>query len=229
MMAEQNPAPVKMETYQHVMAENILNQIGIRFSNDELIESIQDSNSKYFLLLKLPMKICMNTLIINQIDSYKLFCQKRLIDYVVLTNPNEEEQNTPGFQDKIPQDVLTQKERLEAFQHQIRETYQDYYDVVAKIWNYLRQLVQSNKVRTKGFDLSASEMEKFASNIQDYEDKIEKFKLVLLNYRIEAQEIARVIVQMINEKNEFNLELSDDEAEKLDLRFYQNLGVEAQA
>lgn len=220
----QNPTTGKFETYQLIMAENILNHVGIQLEYKDLIEAVTIPNSKYFILLKVPMKICLNSLIIGQINSYKLFCQKRLTDYVILTNPSDEMQNSSEFEDKIPLDIVDQKNMLKVFQTESRNIYQNYYDLVSSIWAYLRDYVKKNNNIQRDFNLLDDE--DYTRNILEFEENLDRLKLIFLNLRNQIQDQARSLIQTLNEKSEFILEQADDEKEKLDLSFYHQLGLD---
>lgn len=222
---DEKKSQIQMDSYQLMMAENIFNHLGLTLDRHHVVEALNNPESKYFALVKLPMLSALNGLILGQIESYKLFCQKRLSDYVILTNPPNEVQSQPEFQDKIPEDIMFQKQVLQTLQQQIRDLSQQHYDVLASMYAYLKNIIQVQVMQHP--DIAWDKQAEFLQVTQEFEEKINQIKLILLNIREESEELAREITLVVAQKNDFALEPKEQEVEKMDLKFYHRLGIEA--
>ena len=76
---------VETETYNILMAQNILNTFNLSLSKEQIFEALTTTKSIYYWLINMPMQNNLNAIILSQITSYKIFCQKRLIDFFILT------------------------------------------------------------------------------------------------------------------------------------------------
>ena len=93
------------ETYEILIAQNLLNQFHLNLELAEIQKALKEKKSIYFILLNVPMQNSFNGMILSQIETYKQFCQKRLADYIISTNPTREEQASPDFEDIIPDNI----------------------------------------------------------------------------------------------------------------------------
>jgi len=222
--AQDENLDVKIESYQIIMAENIFNHLGMSLELHVIQEALTNPQSKYFSLLKLPMLLSLNSLLLGQVDSYKLYCQKRLSDYVILTNPPNDVQSQADFQDKIPEDIVLRKQSLMDLQQKIRDMSQQHYDVLASMFAYLKNIVKTKVLPHP--DIAWDKDEEFLTQLSEFEEKVKQLKLIFINIRQEAEDLAREITMILAQKNEFNLEPKDDEEEKMALKFYHHLGIE---
>jgi len=214
----------ELQTYDLIMARNILNNLGLAIGSEEVMDALLNPSNQKFMILKLPMQSAMNSMIISQIESYKIFCQKRLVDYIVLTNPNQDTQSKADFEDNVPDSIAGEKTRLLALQSRTRDVLQEHYDLIASIWSFLRKVIK--KTEFKKNKLNLAQDQSFISNFQDYEANIIKIKLILINLRSEFEELSRSILQIMSERSEFFLDNQADQDEKTDLSFYRRLGID---
>ena len=121
----------KIGTYEKMISNQILNQIGLSLNPNEIQKGLEDKSSRFYSVLRVPMALSLNALILAQIKTYKLFCQKKIADYLILTNPSQMEQQQQDFEDFIPKDILEFKSQLLEKQQELRNKEQLFYDDLA--------------------------------------------------------------------------------------------------
>lgn len=214
----------KMNSYELMIAHHILNQIGIHLSSDKVKEALKDKNSKYHILLSVPMLNVFNSLLLAQIQSYKLFCQKKLADFIILTNPSEEEQQQIDFEDKIAQDFLEYKDKMCKSQENLRELEQQFYDDLAACQAFLKKIIRQ-QIMEFGEYIGTSEpfvMEEFGI----MRSKVRDIKQQLLQAKLLWHELAEEINLKWVEKGGYILSPEDEMAQRTELMFWKNLGLE---
>lgn len=82
-------------TYGQLTVERILTRFTIRVDTSILKIALENSNSFYFQLLKIPYKNILNTIISEQAFEYQTFAQKIFVDFL-LSGQNDQPQGSPG-------------------------------------------------------------------------------------------------------------------------------------
>lgn len=106
-------------TYGLVTAKRILDRFNIHIDNDELALAINNSQSIYYQLLRVPIKNIFNGIILQQANDYQVYAQKLFIDYLLSV---ESLQNEEGPGATTREDLETERIKLisvgEAFSKQ---------------------------------------------------------------------------------------------------------------
>ena len=82
-------------TYGVLTAERIFERFNIKLSHDELVNSVNDPQSLYFQLLRVPLKNVFNGIILRQAHDYQIYAQKLLVDYL-LSGEDSKDNTAPG-------------------------------------------------------------------------------------------------------------------------------------
>lgn len=96
-------------TYGMLTAQRILEGYKIKLAATELVNALQNPESFYCRLLKLPLRNVYNGIILQQAKDYQLFAQKLFIDYLLSGESNKPEE-APGAM--VRQDLEEQRNRL---------------------------------------------------------------------------------------------------------------------
>lgn len=82
-------------TYGFLTAERILERFNIHLKHDELIATVKNPKSYYFLLLRVPLKNIFNGIILEQARDYQIYVQKIFIDYL-MSGHADKPKESPG-------------------------------------------------------------------------------------------------------------------------------------
>ncbi len=87
-----------LSTYGILTAERILERFNIRITQDELMATLKDPESRYYHLLTVPLKNIFNGILVEQVYDYQVYAQKLLIDYKLsrTAGPDDDEEEKPG-------------------------------------------------------------------------------------------------------------------------------------
>lgn len=210
-------------TYELIIAQNILNQLNIFLNTEELFDILKSKDSKYFTLLKVPMLSSFNGMILSQIDSYRLFCQKRLADYIIATSPTQEQQASPDFEDIIPDNIEKYKEDLVELQKTTKKIEQDYYNLIARTQSYLKKIVNAAIINSGNFsqEFSSENLEKIAKLYAEANQQSSEF----MKLRETWEHITTQLCILLSEKTGYSIDLSEDITQRSELNFLKNLGI----
>ena len=151
MQNQQQTVEQDLGSYSYLIAENILNKFNLKLSTADIEKAFKDKNSPYFNLLKVPMLNCLNGMVYEQCDTYKLFCQKRLTDYALNVNPSEDQLKQSEGAFSLPESIMMLGDELVANQAKLRELEIDYYEILAKTQSYLINYVKKQIISTGTF------------------------------------------------------------------------------
>lgn len=70
-------------TYSIITAERIFENFAIKLSQIEVIRILQNPNSFYYQLLRIPLKNVFNGIILQQVQDYQGYAQKLFVDYLL--------------------------------------------------------------------------------------------------------------------------------------------------
>lgn len=76
-------------SYGLVTVERIFGLMGIHLSPDELLAVSRNTNTRYYLLLQVPLRNILNGIIIDQATDYREYAQKMIIDYLISGSANQ--------------------------------------------------------------------------------------------------------------------------------------------
>ena len=212
------------ETYEILIAQNLLNQFHLNLELPELQKALKEKKSIYFILLNVPMQNSFNGMILSQIETYKQFCQKRLADYVISTNPTREEQASPDFEDIIPDNIESFKQELIKLQGNLRAIEQDYYNGIAKIQAYLIKIVNFEIINQGIF--SGNFSKDALRFIDEKAIEAQQMRINLLQQRQEWEKMAGDICLLLADKSGYLIDENEDLAQRSELNFLKNLGVQ---
>ena len=94
-------------TYEILIAKNILQNFGVNVSEQEINQSLKNSNHINSQILKLPYKHVFNGIIIGHAQEFRVYAQKLFVDYL-LSGANDAADDAPGadLRAQIEQDRL---------------------------------------------------------------------------------------------------------------------------
>jgi hypothetical protein len=84
-----------VSTYGLVTTERILERLNIHPSPEELADAMHNTQSEYYLLLRVPLKNVFNGIILAQTLDYQSYAQKLFVDYL-LSGESNKEPSSPG-------------------------------------------------------------------------------------------------------------------------------------
>ena len=170
----------------------------------------------------MPMQNNLNAIILSQITSYKIFCQKRLIDFFILTSPNDTDSNEGANEYQIPSSVSDLINILINLQQTTREIenthFEQIYYTQAFLISYLRhQVIQSG--RFYGYYTP-----EFYRETESILQVVLGLKKQLIEYREQWHQLAINIANTLNDIGGYSLDADEDFAQRSDLDFFQALG-----
>lgn len=210
------------ETYDILMAQNILNTFNLSLSNEQIFEALTTTKSIYYWLINMPMQNNLNAIILSQITSYKIFCQKRLIDFFILTSPNDTDSNEDANEYQIPDSVSDLIDKLKNLQQMTREIenshFEQIYNMQAFLISYVRhQVIQSGHF----YGYYTPEFHRETDSILQV---VLSLKKQLIEYREQWHQLAINITNTLNDIGGYSLDEDEDFAQRSDLDFFQELG-----
>lgn len=212
------------ETYEILIAQNLLNQFHLNLELPELEKALKNKKSIYSILLNVPMQNSFNGMILSQIETYKQFCQKRLADYIISTNPTREEQASSDFEEVIPNDIERYKQELINLQTNLRTVEQTYYDGIAKIQAYLIRMVNFEIINQGRF--SGNFTEDSLRFIDEQAIEAQQLRVNLLQLRQEWEKMASDVCVLLADKSGYLIDENEDLAQRSELNFLKNLGIQ---
>ena len=212
-------------TYSFLIAENILNKFNLKLSASEIEKAFKNQDSMYFHLLKVPMINCLNGMIYEQCESYKLFCQKRLTDYALNVNPTEEQIKQSGGEFSLPSSITLLSEELVVLQTRLRDLQIDYYEVLSKTQSYLIQYVKKQIIGMGSFIGNYDDA--FFQEMSSFEQRALVVQKNLIEHRNEWHDFSISVTKVIADLASFTLEPEIDIEQRSALNFLRNLGDES--
>lgn len=212
----------KIGTYEKMISNQILNQIGLSLNPNEIQKGLEDKSSRFYSVLRVPMALSLNALILAQIKTYKLFCQKKIADYLILTNPSQMEQQQQDFEDFIPKDILEFKSQLLEKQQELRNKEQLFYDDLALSQATLKKEVRQQIIEFGEFVGNFNELT--TQKLSEISARAAEQKSELIETRRTWKNLAALIASILADKGVV-LYTGDQEYQQImDLNFLQNLG-----
>ncbi len=222
--SNQSNARNMFETYEILIAQNLLNQFHLNLELPELEKALKDKKSIYSILLNVPMQNSFNGMILSQIETYKQFCQKRLADYIISTNPTREEQASPDFEEIIPDDIERYKQALINLQNDLRTVEQDYYDGIAKTQAYLIKVVNFEIINQGVF--SGNYTKDILEFINEKAIEAQQTRTKLVQLRQEWEKMSSDVCVLLADKSGYLIDENADLAQRSELNFLKNLGIQ---
>ena len=214
---------VKTETYNILMAQNILSTFNLALSNKQLVEALTTTKSIYYWLINLPMQNNLNAIIVSQIKSYKIFCQKRLIDFFILSIPNEADSPEGANEYQIPGSVSDLTDELKHLQQSTREIEKAHYEQIYHTQAYLIAYVRQQVIQSGHF--YGYYTPAFYRETEGILQDVLGVKKELIEYREQWHQLAIKVANTLNDIGGYSLDEKEDVAQRLDLDFVQNLGL----
>lgn len=102
-------ASMWFSSYGLITAKRILDRFDIHIDDEELTLAINNSQSIYYQLLRVPLKNIFNGIILQQAHDYQVYAQKLFIDYLLSA---ESVQNEEGPGANTREDLETERVKL---------------------------------------------------------------------------------------------------------------------
>jgi hypothetical protein len=215
----------RLGSYNFLIAENILNKFNLKLSTTEVEKAFTDKNSPFFNLLKVPMLNCFNGIIFEQCETYKEFCQKRLIDYALNVNPSEDELVQSGGNFSLPASITQLGDELNARQTGLRDIEINYYEVLTKTQAYLIGFVKKQIISTGTF--VGKYDEHFFAEMDSLEQRALSVQKNLIENRESWHEFSITVTKVIADLASYTLPPEVDIEQRSQLNFLRNLGADS--
>jgi hypothetical protein len=222
MEKQEQTVEQSLGSYNFLIAENILNKFNLKLSSADIEKAFKDKNSPYFHLLKVPMLNCLNGMVYEQCETYKLFCQKRLTDFVLNVNPTLDELKESGGAFSLPESITQLGDELVVHQAHLRELEIDYYEVLAKTQSYLIGYVKKQIISTGTF--VGNYDDSFFKEMDSFEQRALSVQKMLVENRESWHEFAISVTKVISDLASFTLPPEVDFEQRSQLNFLRNLG-----
>lgn len=102
-------ASMWFSSYGVITAKRILDRFDIHLDDEELILAINNPQSIYYQLLRVPLKNIFNGIILDQAQDYQVYAQKLFIDYL-LSAESVQSEDGPGLNTR--EDLETERTKL---------------------------------------------------------------------------------------------------------------------
>ena len=213
---------VETETYNILMAQNILSTFNLALSNTQLVEALTTTKSIYYWLINLPMQNNLNAIIVSQIKSYKIFCQKRLIDFFILSIPSEADSPEGANEYQIPGSVSDLIDELKNLQQSTREIEKAHYEQIYHTQAYLIAYVRQQVIQSGHF--YGYYTPAFYRETEGILQDVLGVKKELIEYREQWHQLAIKVANTLNDIGGYSLDADEDFAQRSDLDFFQAIG-----
>lgn len=210
-------------TYAVMIAQNIFTKLGLHPSNADLLDALKNKQSIYHPLLIVPMANMLNGLLLSQIETYKLFCQKRLCDYIIFTNPTPEELAAANGEDILADSFQIVNDEYEIKAKDYSNLENLYYQQLTDSQSFLIQYVKSVLIRFASYQPKYDE--EFFEKINELEQKSEEIKLILIENKQLWKEFTTKLAKVISELGGFMLPPEEDLEQRGELIFFEKLGL----
>jgi len=213
---------VETETYNILMAQNILNTFNLSLSKEQIFEALTTTKSIYYWLINMPMQNNLNAIILSQITSYKIFCQKRLIDFFIFTSPNDTDFNEDPNEYQIPSSVSDLLDQLQNLQQTTREIENTHFEQIYNTQSFLISYVRHQVIQSGRF--YGYYTPEFHRETESTLQVVLSLKNQLIEYREQWHQLAINITNTLNDIGGYSLDEVEDFAQRSDLDFFQALG-----
>lgn len=218
----QNQSQHNFGTYAVMIARNILNKFGLYPSTSEIQDAFKNKNSIYHPILIVPMVNTLNGLIFSQIETYKIFCQKRLCDYIIFTNPTDEELAAANGQDHLPDSFEMIHEEYEHKEKDFINLENKYYKQLSETQSYLNNFIKAVLIRKSSYRPEYDD--EFLAINDELNQKSEALKQVLLDNKQLWKDFTIKLSKVIIELGGFFISDEDDLEQRAELIFFEKLG-----
>lgn len=210
-------------TYAVMIAKNIFNKFGLYPSNDELMDGLKNKDSVYHPILIVPMANILNGLILSQIETYKLFCQKRLCDFIIYTNPTPEQLAASNGEDNLPDSFQIIHEEYELQEKKYLNLENSYYQQLSDTQGFLIKYIKSVLIRFASYQPTYDE--EFFEKIEELSQKTEEIKVILIENKQLWKDFTTKLIKVITELGVFTLPVEEDLEQRGELVFFEKLGL----
>lgn len=204
-----------ISTYGLLTADRILSRFNIRLSSEELSNALNQKNSPYYTLLRVPLKNIFNGIILQQANDYQVYVQKLLIDYR-LSNEYSKDPESPGK--NVREDLNTVFDEVSDVIKLLTDQKTKHFRLISESQAFLIDYVKENKKLIKDTEAILSDPS-FAEQYNKYNRATDDNAMILRDFRSQFQTFILRTTEMINFLSDYHLDL-DKEIENRELLIF---------